>query len=361
LRHQPRCTNGGGTPRRKNRAAAVPLVFYPLDVTMPPTDEPWEIPTMPKKDKLLIFSGSGSRKITTAICKALGVKPGKCSARHYPEGNTFVRVGENVRGKDVFFVQSLSYPVNDHFMETLFYIDAFKRASANSVTAVIPFFSYGKGDKKDEPRVSIRARVCADCLEAAGVNRIVTMDLHAPQIQGFFRVPVDHLYAMPAMLAHVKRKLKGPSVVVAPDVGAAPMANGYARALGAKTVIAEKTRSGRRGSAVVKRIIGHVAGKNALIVDDFTITGGTLIAAAKALENEGAKNVYAAVTHGVFTDGSATRIAASAIKELVITDSLEYRFEPLAKNVKVVSVAPLFAKAIRNIYRQTSVSALFDF
>ena len=317
---------------------------------------------MPQDNKLLIFAGSGTRKLTAAICRQLDVKPGKCDARHFSEGNTFVRVGQNIRGKDVFFVQSLCYPVNDHFMEILFYIDACKRASANSVTAVIPFFSYGKGDKKDEPRVSIRARVCADCLEAAGVDRIVTMDLHAPQIQGFFRVPVDHLYALPVIAPHFARKVKADNnwVIVAPDAGATSMANGYAKALGAKTVIAEKSRKDHREQAVVNRIIGHVSGKNALIVDDFTITGGTLIAAAERLKKEGAKDVYAAVAHGVFTKGSSDRLQASPIKQMVITDSIEYRFEPLPKKVKIVSAAPLFAKAIRSIHRRTSVSALFD-
>ncbi|MBN2562962.1 MAG: ribose-phosphate diphosphokinase [Phycisphaerae bacterium] len=315
---------------------------------------------MPKDNKLLIFAGSGSQQFTAAVCKELGVSPGECSAKHFSEGNTFVRVGENVRGKDVFFVQSLSYPVNDLFMEMLFYVDAFKRASASSVTAVIPFFSYGKGDKKDEPRVSIRARVCADCLEAAGVDRIVTMDLHAPQIQGFFHVPVDHLYAMPTIAPYFRKKVRSNWVVVAPDVGAAKMANGYAKTLGAQTVIAEKTRKNHREEAIVKRIIGEVAGRNALIVDDFTTTGGTLIATAERLKLEDAQDVYAAVAHGVLTKGSAERIDASPIKELVITNSLEYRFEPLSKKVKVLSAAPLFAKAIRNIHRRTSVSALFD-
>ncbi len=315
---------------------------------------------MAKKNNLLIFAGTGSPKFTAAVCRHLGVKPGKCSAQHYSEGNTFVRVLQNVRGKDVYCVQSLSYPVNDHFMELLFYIDAFKRASANSITAVVPFFSYGKGDKKDEPRVSIRARVCADCLEAAGVDRIVTMDLHAPQIQGFFRVPVDHLYALPVIANHFKKKISKDWVIVAPDSGAAPMAKGYAKVLGAKTVIAEKSRPTLREEAIVHRIIGNVKGKHALIVDDFTITGGTLIATAEKLKKEKAKDIYAAVAHGVFTKGSAARISTSPIKQLVMTDSLEYRFEPLPKNVKIVSAAPLFAKAIRNIHSQASVSALFD-
>lgn len=316
---------------------------------------------MPPPDQLLIFGGSASPRFTESICRELGVTPGKCDSRHFSEGNTFVRVLENVRGRDIFFVQSLSYPVNDHFMEMLFYIDAFKRASAKSVTAVIPFFSYGKGDKKDEPRVSIRARVCADCLEAAGVDRIVTMDLHAPQIQGFFRVPVDHLYALPVIAGHFKpRVTTGEWVVVAPDVGAATMANGYAKALNAKTVIAEKIRKDHREEATVQRLIGHVAGKNALIVDDFTNSGGTLIATAERLRAENAADIYAAVAHGVLTRGSVARIAASPIKELVITDTIEYRFEPLPPSVTVVTAAPLFAKAIRNIHNQTSVSALFE-
>lgn len=315
---------------------------------------------MPAPNKLLIFAGSGSQKLTKAICKHLRVKPGRCAAKHYEEGNTFVRVGENVRGRDVFFVQSLCYPVNDHLMEILFYIDAFKRASANSVTAVIPFFSYGKGDKKDEPRVSIRARVVADCLEAAGVDRIVTMDLHAPQIQGFFRVPVDHLYALPAIVGHFKKKVTKNWVIVAPDVGAAKLANAYAKALGAPTVIAEKTRTGPNHTAVVNRIIGPVAGSNALIVDDFTNTGGTLIATAERLKRDQARDVYAAVAHGVMATGAAAAIQAGPIKELVITDTLEYRFEPLARKVKVVSTALTFAQAIRNIHHQTSVSKLFE-
>jgi ribose-phosphate pyrophosphokinase len=314
---------------------------------------------MKPRNELLIFPGAASPLFTAAICRELRVKPGACTAYHYSEGNTFVRVGENVRGKDVFIVQSLSYPVNDHFVEILFYIDAFKRASASSVTAVIPFFSYGKGDKKDEPRVSIRARVCADCLEAAGVDRIVTMELHAPQIQGFFHVPVDHLYALPVIAPYVRKRMKSGWVVVAPDVGAAKLANGYAKMLGVQTVIAEKGRKDHREEAFVNRIIGEVRGMNALIVDDFTNTGGTLIATAERLKAEGAKDVYAAVAHGVLTPGGASRIQASPIKELIVTDTLEYRFEPLPRKVKVISAAPLFARAIRNIHQRTSISALF--
>lgn len=318
---------------------------------------------MASRNNLLVFGGSASSKLTAAICRKLGVRPGRCETRFFSEGNSFVRVGENVRGRDVFFIQSLSYPVNDHFMELLFFLDAFKRASAQSVTAVIPFFGYGKGDKKDEPRVSIRARVCADCLEAAGVDRIVTMDLHAPQIQGFFRVPVDHLYALPAISTYFQKKMKNPRdwVVVGPDVGAAGMANAYANAFGAKTVIAEKTRLGHNEVAVVNRLIGYVKGKHALIVDDFTITGGTLFATAERLKQEGAKEIYAAVAHGVLGNGTSRKLDASPVKELIITDTIEYRWEPLSKRVRVVSVAPLFAKAISSIFHRTSVSELFKF
>lgn len=316
---------------------------------------------MAQANQLLIFGGSGSPAFTAAICRQLGVPPGSCEARHFSEGNTFVRVLENVRGRDVFFVQSLSYPVNDRFVEMLFFIDAFKRASANSVTAVIPFFSYGKGDKKDEPRVSLRARVCADCLEAVGVDRIVTMDLHAPQIQGFFRVPVDHLYGLPVLAAHFRGRPTGGWVVVAPDAGAVPIANAYARVLGARTAIAEKMRDGHDEQAAVRRIIGDTAGRDALIVDDFTTTGRTLIATAERLKAEGAGTICAAVTHGVLTSGSAARLDASPIAELVLTDTVEHRFEPLPRKATVVSAAPLFARAIQSIHERTSVSALFDF
>ncbi len=316
---------------------------------------------MATRDKLLIFAGSASPAFTAAIARHLDVTPGECLAKQFSDGNTFVRVLGNVRGKDVFMVQSFSQPVNDSLVELLFYIDAFKRASAASVTAVIPYFSYGKGDKKDQPRVSLRARVVADCLEAVGVDRIVTMDLHAPQIQGFFRVPVDHLYALPVIADHFKDRVTEDWAIVAPDLGAVQMANAYARVLGARTVIAEKTRPNQDENAVVHEIIGDVRDRNCLIVDDFTISGGTLIATAQRLRDEGAAEVYAAVSHGVLSPGSGAKLMASPIKELVITDTLERRAEALPALVTVVSAAPLFAQAILSIHEQTSVSALFEY
>ncbi len=259
-------------------------------------------------------------------------------------------------------IQGTEYPVNDNFMELLFWIDAFKRASASQVTAVIPFFSYAKGDKKDEPRVSIRARVCADCIEAAGADRVLTMDLHSPQIQGFFKIPVDHLYATPILVDYFLRKKIPDLVIASPDVGFGKQASRFAMLMNdAPVVFGNKTRRAHDEHAELLNVIGDVAGKNVLIVDDFTISGGTLIEMATACKIRGARDIYACVTHGVFSKGSAAKIARSPIKELVITDTIGYRFEPLAPCVKVVSVTGLFSDAILSIHRRESVSRLFDF
>ena len=260
----------------------------------------------------------------------------------------------------MFIVQGNEFPVNDNFMELLFWIDALKRASAAQVTAVIPFFSYAKGDKKDEPRVSIRARVCADAIEAAGADRVLTMDLHSPQIQGFFKVPVDHLYAMPVLVDYFRRKEIPDLVVASPDVGFGKQAYKFADMMRAPVVIGNKTRQDHDEKAEVLDIIGSVQGKNVLIVDDFTISGGTLIEMAISCKERGAREIYATVSHGVLTKGSVARIAASPIKELVITDTIGYRYEPLSPNIKIVTVAPLFADAILSIHRRESVSRLFN-
>ena len=259
----------------------------------------------------------------------------------------------------MYVVQGTDYPVNDNFVELLFWIDAMKRASASQVTAVIPFFSYAKGDKKDEPRVSIRARVCADAIEAAGADRVLTMDLHSAQIQGFFKVPVDHLIAMPVLVDYYRRKQIPDLVVASPDVGFGKQAYRFADMMRAAVVIGNKTRRGHDERAEVLDIIGNVRDKNVLIVDDFTISGGTLIEMATACKQHGAREIYAGISHGVLTKGTSARIAASPIKELVMTDTIGYRYEPLAANIKVVSVAPLFAEAILSIHRRESVSRLF--
>lgn len=310
-------------------------------------------------DDIVIFGGSSSRKLTADICARLGVAPGKGEVITFSEGNTFVRVLENIRGREVYIVQSTIFPANDSFMELLFWIDACSRASAASVTAVIPYFSYAKGDKKDEPRVSIRARVCADCIEVAGCDRVVTMDLHAPQIQGFFRVPVDNLYALPTLVERIEALGLGDLVVVSPDAGFVKAARRYGNALRAPLAIANKERHAHDEHAEVLEIIGDVAGKTALIVDDFTITGGTLAEVAHRLMDRGAVEVYAMVSHGVLTPGSLERLEASPLRRLFITDSIETQPVRPSPKVEVVSVAPLFAEAIRRIHTRESVSGMF--
>jgi ribose-phosphate pyrophosphokinase len=289
----------------------------------------------------------------------LQVVPGAGEVLRFSEGNLFVRVKENVRGRHVYIVQSTVFPANDHFMELLFWIDALKRASAESVTVVMPYFSYAKGDKKDEPRVSIRARVCADAIEVAGADRVVTLDLHAPQIQGFFRIPVDDLYALPVLGGALARLHLPDLVVVSPDTGFAKHARKYASFLHASIAIADKQRKAHDERAEVLEVIGHVEGKTAVIVDDFTISAGTLASAAATLVERGAREVYAAVSHGVFSQGSMERLEASPIRRLFVTDSVENQPVTLSPKIEVVSVAPLFAEALRRIHNRESISDLF--
>src|SRR6266480_3592472 len=301
-------------------------------------------------DNILVFAGSGSPRLTARICEYLHITQGKNETLHFSDGNTFVRILENVRGRRVYLVQSTVFPANDNFMELLFWIDAFKRAGAESVTVLIPYFSYAKGDKKDEPRVSIRARVCADAIEAAGADRVVTLDLHAPQIQGFFRIPVDDLYAMPYLCAAIEHANLPDPVVVSPDAGFAKRARRFAQRLSAPLAIADKVREGHGQTAEVVEIIGDVAGRDAVVVDDFTISAGTLVEAAEQLVARGARSVTAVVTHGVFVEGSMERVDRSPIERLIATDSIETQPVELSKKVSVVSVAPLFAEAIQRIH-----------
>lgn len=312
------------------------------------------------ESEVMVFSGSGSRDLTTKICNHLDVPIREGEVLRFSEGNTFVRVRENVRGRDVYLVQSTAFPVNDNFMELLFWIDAFKRASAEKVTVLLPYFSYAKGDKKDEPRVSIRARVCADAIEAAGADRVVTMDLHASQIQGFFKIPVDDLYALPILCDAVMKEALPNLVVVAPDAGFAKKARNYADYLGVSLAIANKSRKSHDEKAEIVEIIGDVQKKTALLVDDFTISAGTLVDAAKKLIERGASEVMAMVTHGVFSLGAREKIDRSNISKLIITDTIETQPEPLSSKVEVVSVAPLFGDAIRRIHDRKSISVLFE-
>lgn len=311
-------------------------------------------------EEMLVFAGSGSRKLTARICDYLRIPQGKNETLHFSDGNTFVRILENVRGRRVYLVQSTVFPANDNFMELLFWVDAFKRAGAETVTVIIPYFSYAKGDKKDEPRVSIRARVCADAIEAAGADRVVTMDLHAPQIQGFFHLPVDNLYALPVVVDRILSKGLEDIIVVSPDVGFAKQARRYASLLGSSMAIADKERIAHDEKASILQIIGNVKGKTAVVVDDFTISGGTLARVSETLIEQGAKAVYAVVTHGVLTEGSVERIDKSPIKQLLITDTVENQPVTFSPKIEVVSVASLFAEAIKRIHHRESISEMFS-
>jgi ribose-phosphate pyrophosphokinase len=270
-----------------------------------------------------------------------------------------VRILENVRGHDVFLIQGTAFPANDNFMELLFWIDALKRASASSVTAIIPYFSYAKGDKKDEPRVSIRARVCADAIESAGAARVVTLDLHAPQVQGFFKVPVDDLYAMAVLSDAIAAVDLDDLVVVSPDAGFAKKAWDWADRLRAPLAIAEKRRADHSETPEIVELIGPVKNRTALIVDDFTSSAGTLVDAARVLVEHGASAVYAAVTHGLFTASAIERLDGSSIERLFVTDSVETQPVTLSPKIEIVSVAGLFAEAIRRIANRQSISDLF--
>ncbi|HZE41469.1 MAG TPA: ribose-phosphate pyrophosphokinase [Stackebrandtia sp.] len=312
-----------------------------------------------RDDDLVVLGGSASPILTKAICEILDIPVGEGEVLQFSDGNLFVKVGQNVRGRHVYLVQSTVFPANDHFMELLFWIDALKRASAASVTVLIPYFSYAKGDKKDEPRVSIRARVCAQSIEAAGADRVVTLDLHAPQIQGFFGLPVDDLYGMPVLTDAIAAEKLDDLVIVSPDAGFAKKAKMYAKRLGAPLAIADKERVDHTENARVADLIGEVDGRNAVIVDDFTITAGTLAEVADTLIDKGARSVRAAVTHGVFTDKAMQRLEASAIETLWCTDTVENRPVELSPRVSVVSVAPLFSEAIRRIHERESLSVLF--
>ena len=310
-------------------------------------------------DGMAIFAGSGSRKLTAHICEYLNIPQGRNETLRFSDGNIFVRIEDNVRGRRVYIVQTTVFPANDNFMELLFWIDAFKRAGAAEVTVLIPYFSYAKGDKKDEPRVSIRARVCADAIEVAGADRVVTMDLHAPQIQGFFHKPVDNLYALPILCERIKALNLDDLVIVSPDVGFAKQARRFASSLGVSIAIADKERLAHDEKASILHIIGEVKDKNVVIVDDFTISGGTLVDASIKLLERGARDVHAVVTHGVLAKGSIERIDNSPLKSLIMTDTVENQPVEFSKKIQVVSVASLFGEAIRRIHDRESISEMF--
>ena len=315
---------------------------------------------MNRDSEIKVFAGSSGKDFALRVCKYLDTELGKSKVITFTEGNTYVKAEETVRNKDVYLVQSIGLKPNDEFTEILFWIDAFKRASANSVTVIMPYFSYAKGDKKDEPRVSIRGRVCAECIELAGVDRVVTMDLHSPQIQGFFKKPVDHLLGLPILCEYVKSMNIEDMVIVSPDSGFAKEARKYARYLGCPVAIGDKEREGHDENAKIIDIIGDVKDKNVVIVDDFSISGGTLIDVAKELRKRGARRIIAVLSHILLNDEGVSRLEDSEIEVLISTDSVFNPYVMKSDKIKLISAAPLFAEAIKRIDQRESVSPLFD-
>lgn len=311
-------------------------------------------------NEMRMFAGSAGYPFAERVCNFLGAELGKSKVINFTEGNTYVKVEETVREKDVYLIQSIGLHPNDEFVEILFWIDAFKRASANSVTLVMPYFSYAKGDKKDEPRVSIRARVCADCMEISGVDRVVTMDLHSPQLLGFFKKPVNHLFALPLLCEYIKSLELEDMVIVAPDSGFAKEARKFAKYLDLPVAIGDKERVDHSENAKNIEIIGNVKDKNCVIVDDFTISGGTLIDLAGELKLRGAKRVVACLSHILLNEEGVKKIENSEIELLVSTDTVLNPAVDKSEKIQIISVAPLFAETIRRINNRESVSPLFD-
>jgi ribose-phosphate pyrophosphokinase len=311
-----------------------------------------------------LVAGNSNRPLAEAVAAYLNVPMTKCSVRRFADMEVFVEIQENVRGEDVFIVQSTSFPTNDHLMELLIIIDALRRASARRVTAVVPYFGYARQDRKPGPRTPISAKLVANMIERAGADRVLTIDLHAGQIQGFFDIPTDNLYAAPVMVRDIKsnqERFSGSEVcVVSPDVGGVVRARALAKRIGAPLAIVDKRRE-RAGVSEVMNIIGEVDGMSCILVDDIVDSGGTLCNAAEALLAAGAADVSAYITHGVLSGGAVARITASKLKQLVLTDSIQAtEAVRVSRNIRVITVADLIGEAIRRTALEESVSSLFD-
>jgi ribose-phosphate pyrophosphokinase len=308
--------------------------------------------------ELRIFTGNAHPALGESICRSLGVPLGRAHLARFSDGEVWFQIKDNVRGADVFVVQPTAPPVNENLMELLVMLDAFKRSSASRLTAVIPYYGYARQDRKDKPRVPISAKLVADLLSAAGTDRILTMDLHAAQIQAFFDVPVDHLFAAPVIMEHVSR-LKLPDLtVISPDAGGVERARAYAKRLDAALAIVDKRRD-QPNVAEVHNVIGDVEGRTALIVDDIVDTGGTLTKVAEAIKEAGAREVLASCSHGVLSGNAIERIAMSSLSKLLITDSIPLAPEKRIDKIVQLSIADLMAKAIKNIHEESSVTSLF--
>jgi len=308
--------------------------------------------------EMKIFSGSANRELAERICRYIGVPLGQATISAFPDGETYVKIEENVRGRDVFLIQPTSPPTNQHLMELLIMVDAARRASADRITAVIPFFGYARQDRKDQPRVPITAKLIANLLHAAGVNRVLTMDLHAQQVQGFFDIPVDHLYSLPVLIKYLRQKLTGNTVVVSPDIGGLKMASAYAEALGAGLAIVAKERKSATETAALN-LIGDVKGHDVLMVDDLTETAGTLTSAAELLKKRGAQKIYAGVSHAVLVDVAIPRLQKSKIEELITTNSTPVR-KVDGFTTTVLCVSELLGEGMKRIHKDESVSSLFN-
>jgi ribose-phosphate pyrophosphokinase len=310
-------------------------------------------------DEFSIYAGNANPALAERICRYLQTRVGEVEVFQFANENIFVKILDNVREQDVFLVQPTSRPVNQSIMELLIMIDAFKRASAGRITAVIPYYAYGRSDKKDQPRVPITARLIADMLTVAGADRVLTMDLHQGQIQGFFSIPVDELTAVNILAMHIKNKGLE-DIVVVTDLGFAKRARAFAELLDAPLAIVEKRRIGNLDRAELMNVIGQVRGRRAIIVDDEINTGGTLIETVGALERDGVHEIYACATHGIFSDPAMERIEASSVREVIVTDTVPLPANANRERITVLSVAPLFGEAIRRIHRGESVGALFS-
>ncbi|MEW6238483.1 MAG: ribose-phosphate pyrophosphokinase [Candidatus Omnitrophota bacterium] len=309
---------------------------------------------------LKVFAGLSNRPLAEEICRHLDIPLGKVDIIEFKNENLFVKIGENVRECDTFVIQTSTSPVNTRIIEMLLMIDALKHASAARVTAVLPYFPYVRSDKKDQPRISIAARLMVDLIEAAGADRVLTMNLHSFQVQGFFRVPTDHLLATPVLIDYFKNSNLENTVVVAPDAGAAKRAEKYARLLDLPLAIVDKRRIDNKDKAVVKHIIGDVKGKRAIIFDDEISTGGSLLNTVDSLSDEGVTDIRAGVVHAVLCGDAVERIQKSNLSEVVVTNTIPVEGPKKIDKIKTLSVAEIFAKAIRRIHNGESVSVLFS-
>jgi ribose-phosphate pyrophosphokinase len=317
-----------------------------------------ESPSMHSAEtRLRLFTGNANRPLAQAICEYLGTELGDATVDQFSDGETSVKVNENIRGSDIFVFQPTFAPATN-LMELLVMIDAVRRASARRVTAVIPYFGYQRQDRKDQPRVPITAKLVANLITTAGADRVMTMDLHSAQIQGFFDIPFDHLYAAPVLVDHFMRHEVANLIAVAPDIGSVKMARAYAKRLGVGLAVVDKRRP-RPDSVEIMNVIGDVEGKNVVIFDDIISTGSTLVDAAAALKRAGAEDIYAACTHPVLSSNAIQRIEGSSIRELIVTDSIPHAPETLPSKIKVLSVAGLLGEAIRRIHVEESLSSLF--